>query len=392
MKNRLKAIVLTAAAALGLCGCGRRLDTEYVVETSYAPVLSAADPVRVDTTVASLEDLKQVLLDMVAEGTVIRGLLFDPAYAGDVNADLASACWQVRTQDALCAYCVENIAYDVSKIVNRYEALISVAYSKTAADRERIVPLPYVADAGELLRQAMRDGQDTLVLLIEHSSHTAEDMVDFTREVYREQPGLAPREPAVTVEITSGAETQRLYEIHLDYGLDPAEFAARQGALDAFDLLQGVDPVPLTEAERALFALCALTVRCRGTDDPAAGSIYDALIGCEADSRGMALAYVELCRRLGLSCQLVEGQHNRAEHCWTIVQIDGEYYHVDPQVCDASGLASGFLLSDEVAWGAWRWDYFAYPHCAGELNAAAVSYSGTAGGGKQNLPENEITP
>ena len=69
MKNRLKAIVLTAAAALGLCGCGRMLDTEYVVETSYAPVLSAADPVRVDTTVASLEDLKQVLLDMVAEGT-----------------------------------------------------------------------------------------------------------------------------------------------------------------------------------------------------------------------------------------------------------------------------------------------------------------------------------
>ncbi len=392
MKNRLKAIVLTAAAALGLCGCGRMLDAEYVVETSYEPVLSAADPARVDTTVASLEDLKQVLLDMVSEGTVIRGLLFDPAYEGDVYADLATACWQVRTQDALCAYCVENIAYDVSKIVNRYQALISVAYSKTVADRERILPLPYAADAGELLRKAMREGQDTLVLLIDRSSYTVEGMEDFAHQVYREQPGIAPREPDVTVEMTSGAETQRLYEIRLDYGLSPAEFAARQDALETFDLLQGVDPAPLTEAERALYALCVLTVRCRSTDDPAAGSIYDALIGCEADSRGMALAYVELCRRLGLSCQLVEGQRNHADHDWTIVQIGGEFYHVDPFICSESGIEAGFLLSDEDAWGAWRWDYFAYPHCAGKLSAAAVDRLHAAGAGEQNLPENEITP
>ena len=168
--------------------------------------------------------------------------------------------------------------------------------------------------------------------------------------------------------------------------------ATTMQALETFDLLQGVDPAPLTEAERALYALCVLTVRCRSTDDPAAGSIYDALIGCEADSRGMALAYVELCRRLGLSCQLVEGQRNHADHDWTIVQIGGEFYHVDPFICRESGIEAGFLLSDEDAWGAWRWDYFAYPHCAGKLSAAAVDRLHAAGAGEQNLPENEITP
>ena len=141
MKRRLTAFLLLAAAALSLCGCGSVFDTEYVVETDYEPVVSVASEPD-DATVATLDDLKEVLLNMVAEGDVSRIIHFDPAYEGDVSADLASACWQIRTQDALCAYCVENISYAVSKIVNRYEALISVLYGRTAEERESIVLLP----------------------------------------------------------------------------------------------------------------------------------------------------------------------------------------------------------------------------------------------------------
>ena len=393
MNRRLTALILSAAAALGLCGCSRVLDAEYVVETSFEPVLPAVESEVPGANVASFDELKEVLSDMVADGAIIRSLRFDAGYPGDVSADLASACWQVRTQDALCAYCVENIAYELSKIINHYEALVTIVYSKTEEDRERILSLPYAADAEELLRSAMREGTESLVLLIERSGYTAEGMEAFARGIYLSQPAIAPQEPSVRVEMTSGADTQRLYEIFFDYGLPAGELAERSAALSRLDLFAGIETETLSEAERALLACCALTVRSRAFEGSCTGSIYDALILREADCRGMALAYVELCRELGLNCQMVEGQRNREDHCWTIVEIDGEYYHVDPAACDQFGLRAGFLLSDEDAWGDYRWDYFDYPHCIGTLDAAAVSYPRGAGAPLESFfPGNENTP
>ena len=123
MSRRSMLCALSAAAALTLCGCSGVLSpdyfsTEYVVEATWEPVLSAGQSAPSDATVRTLDALKEELRRMVAAGESRRRIAFDSAYDGDASADMASACWQIRTQDALCAYCVENIAYDVSKIVN----------------------------------------------------------------------------------------------------------------------------------------------------------------------------------------------------------------------------------------------------------------------------------
>ena len=86
----------------------------------------------------------------------------------------------------------------------------------------------------------------------------------------------------------------------------------------------------------------------------------------------MAFGYVDLCHRLGLNCQIVDGQYNREDHSWNIVELEGEYYHVDPSVCDTVSVEEGFLLNDEEAWGVYRWDYFHYPHCTGTLSYEQV--------------------
>lgn len=98
----------------------------------------------------------------------------------------------------------------------------------------------------------------------------------------------------------------------------------------------------------------------------------------------MAFAYSALCRRLSLSCLIVDGQFDRQDHSWNIVQIDGAYYHVDTAVCSRSGLEAGFLLNDETAWEPYRWDYFNYPHCTGTLTLAAL----TGGGPEAETGEN----
>ena len=86
----------------------------------------------------------------------------------------------------------------------------------------------------------------------------------------------------------------------------------------------------------------------------------------------MAFAFVHLCTLLGLDCRMVYGQRSWEDYCWNIVNVDGDYYHVDPAVCAAGDLDGGFLVRDELMWEDCRWDVTAYPPCTGELSWYAL--------------------
>ncbi len=368
LKKRLIAVLLCAAAAVSLCGCGSVFDKEYVVEAPYVP--STADP-GAETgeriNVRYFSQLRQTLLDLVSEGKSEGNLVFDPAYEGDVAEDMASACWQVRSQDALCAYCVKNIAYELSKIVTYYEAKVTVSYSDAVPAAEEIVRLPYSTGIDELIDSTLEDARDQLVVLIGRSTYTAEQMEDLVNDAYCRRPALAPKAPRVGVKMLSGTGMQRLYEINLDYGVTQEELNSARAELEALDPFAQLDPEGLDEPGRALAAIRYLTEHCELSDSPEDGNIYSALIRGRAGGEGMAFAYVELCRRLGLDCRMIYGQRNWADSCWNIVELDGAWYHVDPTVCIQSGYEQGFLLRDEDIWASHRWDTGAYPRCTGEL-------------------------
>ena len=402
--KRLSALTLAAVLCL-LCGCGSLFDAEYVVETDYEPTAFPSGLEDTDTAVGSLEELEQLLLRTVMAGEDERRIAFDPGYEGDASADMASAVWQIRTQDALCAYCVENIAYDLSKIVNHFEAIVSIAYTKGAAELDKVVHLNYAPEAEPVISRAMEQGETSLVLLIDRSGATGEAMESFVSEIYRKNPVIAPREPRAHAEVITGADSQRLYEIDFDYGMDKAYLTKRREALHLFAPFPELDVTGMSEGERALLACRYLVDNCHYTENAEKNTVYAALIERYADSEGMAFGYVELCHRLGLDCQIVDGQYNREDHSWTIVQLEGDYYHVDPALCDSSGLEAGFLLNDEEAWGVYRWDYFNYPHCTGTLSYERLTQTETeeeaeesaeAGveeeetDGEEILPEEEI--
>lgn len=366
MKRRVL-LCLFCALALLLSACALSpFDNEYVLEYTYVAPSPATESETDESRVSEAEDIRALLRDMVAEGETQLRFAFRPEYRGDAGDDLGAACWQLRTQDALCAYCVENIVYEVNRGVNFTEAVVRVSYSEAAGDVTNIVRLRYAADARVPICEALRAGKTRLVLLIERSSYTEEGMERYVRELYEEQPGLCPRQPDVAVRQFSGEETQRLYELSIDYGLGEEEFAARMAALSALEPFTGIETSRLSEPERALLACRVLCEKAQYREDAPSG-IYDALVAGEADSRGLADAYTQLCRELGVPCQLVTGQKDWKEHYWNIVCLEGEYYHVDVSACIDGGLEAGFLMDDGFAWGAYRWDYFSYPTCEGTL-------------------------
>ena len=74
----------------------------------------------------------------------------------------------------------------------------------------------------------------------------------------------------------------------------------------------------------------------------------------EALCEGYSKTFAYLCQSVGIPCVCVHGYGNGGDHMWNMVQLDGEWYHVDvtwddPITTTGEQLCryTYFLLSDE---------------------------------------------
>ena len=366
MVRKTLAYILAAAAVFTLCGCSGWFNKEYLSVKDYVPPAQENYSSKDKINVRNFSGLRQALLRFAYAGESEGRIVFDASYDGDPLEDLASACWQVRTQDALCAYCVENIAYELTKIVTTNEATVYFSYSSFCESADKIVHLPFSYAVESTLLETMEKRDRKLVVLVSSSSYTAEDIESLLIKVYRENPTLVPREPRASVNMYSGTGSQRLYEISINYGLTAEELEQRIAALRAVDAFSGMEIEGLSDGQRALAACQYLMDNCQLSTSATDNTAYSALVNHMANSEGIALAYAELCRQLKLECSIVYGQRQWQDRCWNIVRINGSYYHVDAYECINSGLESSFMVNDENFWGNYRWDVASYPRCTGE--------------------------
>ena len=176
MGRKFVAFILTAAAALTLCGCSGWFNKEYLSIKDYVPPAQENYSSKDKISVRNFSGLRQALLRFAYAGENEGRIVFDASYDGDPLEDLASACWQVRTQDALCAYCVENIAYELTKIVTTNEATVYFSYSSFCESADNIVHLPFSYGVESTLLETLTNRDRKLVVLVSSSSYTAEDI------------------------------------------------------------------------------------------------------------------------------------------------------------------------------------------------------------------------
>lgn len=373
MFRKVAAMILVAAEVLCLCGCGSLFDKEYVSVTDYN--FSAAAGAKDDgkVTVKNMAGLKQAILNLAYSGENGGVIVFSQDYDGDTTEDIASACWQVRTRDALCAYCVENISYEINKIVTINEATLRITYSQHADSPQNISFLSYSYPMESLIRTKMENAERHFVILVSRSTYEdAEQLESLISKIYRSNPLLLPRKPHVSINMYSGTGTQRLFELSVSYMMSEDELIRQRHQLEEIRPVDAGSEAEMTEAQKAIAAVQYLTEICEYSNEGSRNTAYSALIEHAADSEGMALGYVALCQKLGLDAQIIYGQKNWSDHCWAIVKVDGSYYHVDPVGAEGGMADITVLGSDQTFWGTYRWDVAAYPKCSGPLSYAQV--------------------
>lgn len=82
-----------------------------------------------------------------------------------------------------------------------------------------------------------------------------------------------------------------------------------------------------SDMEKALYINDYLARNCEYDTTLSKFTAYDALVNQVAVCQGYALACLELADRLGLPCEVVTS--DSMWHAWNMIQVNGEYYHLD---------------------------------------------------------------
>lgn len=354
MLKRFVTILLLAAVLLTLGGCGSIFEQEYWSAHPYEePENTDAD----DTTeIHNYTGLLRALNAMVAGYETERVLVFGD-YSGIIGDDLATACWEVRSNTAIGAYCVESITYETEQVVAYCEADVTITYKRTADEVKSI----YSAQTRNGIIESVVDVLDaqrtTFAIQINTDALDDSDVSTLVETACLNHPMLAVDIPRMDITMYTGGTNQRIFEITLRYSATQNEISEWRAALDA--KLQALTGTLDGDAQDAALQACAVTAEACSMNGTSGSTAYHALVEGSTDSRGLAMAYKAMCDVLEIPCQVVAGRFDSVEHYWNIVQIGGKYYHLD--LAGYSGTV--WLQRDSDIWGRYWWDAESYPVC-----------------------------
>lgn len=373
MGKRALALLLLAAMLLSMCGCASLFEKEYLSVDEYEKpenLLNVDDT----TEIHNYTGLLRALSAMVAGYESERVLVFGD-YSGIIADDLAKGCWEVRSNTAIGAYCVESITYETEQVVAYCEADVQITYKRTADEVKSIYSVQTKSGIVDSVVDALDKQRATFALQISSNALDEGDVSALVENACLNHPALTVDIPSSDITMYTGGTSQKIFEVTLRYNAPQSEITERRTRLE--QALQEVTAeLVASSADAALQACVAVAERC--TMGGASGSTaYQALVGGQTDSCGLAMAYKAVCDLLEIPCQVVSGRMGSTAHYWNIVQIGGKYYHLD-----LAGYAGTIWLQrDSDIWGRYWWDAESYPECS------AQGFSWRPGQ-KLSLPEN----
>lgn len=303
-------IALALLLCLGLSGCSAMLERSYEASAPHVDRPATAE----DSSTLRVKDYRELVLAvlyLVSQGEetgVIQ--LYD--YAGDVETDLAAACLEVATQDPLGAYYVDYIKHELVRVVSYDQATLSLYYRRTPEQVASMVNVTGTSAIRAELRQALGSFDQEVVLRVAYLAEDEDSLAELVRQTYYGTPATALGMPQVEINLYPDSGSQRVVEILLTYPESAEELRQKYEALDRrIEQLTlpgpgGPDRPADIQASVAVGVVEGL-LEAATFDTEGDATPYAALVEGRANSEGMALAYSLCGKKIGLSCEIVEG-------------------------------------------------------------------------------------
>lgn len=315
-----------AALMLLSTGCSSMLNRDYSSVTVHSATPTAegdANTMRVQ----NYQELVNALIYLINQGEESGSIRYSGEEA-DFKKLMDEACLEVKQEDPLGAYAVDYIKYSVISIVGSYEADVQITYRRTREQMASIVDATGAAAIRSELSRALSSFDTEVVLRISYFEEDEAYIQQLVRQAYLSNPATALDFPDAQVAMYPESGQQRIVEVTLTYhqSLQTLESWRNSLSREAERICQPLTELTIKEKLDGITG----TLQSLGAYSAQGGSTaYDALLGGGGDSQGVALAFSLLCRQVGVTCSVVDGQKNGQSHFWNVVQTASGYRHVD---------------------------------------------------------------
>ena len=353
--KRCLAILLIILTVLTLCGCDAWMDGSYYSVTPHQQQ-------NIDQEVESVEVSNYTQLQAAMEELVHRGMESGVIYVAgldsirlDTYVDMAVS--NIINWDAVGAYAVEDVTYEVGKNAGKTAVAVDITYNRSRSEILRIKTTETMDEVQQEIANALEDCEANVVMLVEEYAKT--DFVQLVQDYVDLHPETCMEFPQVAAAVYPDSGAERVIEISFTY----------QTSRDTLRMMQNyVQPVFAAaslnvsgeEGESAKFSrmYAFLMERNDYRVETSITPSYSLLRHGVGDSKAFATVYSAMCREAGLDCQIVSGTRAGVPWVWNIICEDGVYYYVDLLISEASGR---MLRMTEQSMNGYVWDYSAYP-------------------------------
>lgn len=363
--KRTLCTLLVCALTLGLLtGCGSLFDRRSSSVTTHQEQSASEE----DASILRAEtyaDLVSCVQHFVSMGQP-SGTVHVYKYSGDIESDLEKACAEVQNEDPLGAYALNGIEYSYSRIISYYECTFHFSYRRGVADIAAIVSAYGNGMIRDLIQETLSAFDDSLAIRTSSFYTERTNLYTLVQEAYYASPATAMGYPDVSISVYPDSGETRIVEFTFTYEWTQATLKQRaQEVAAAAATLVGQDTAADSTVAGLLYSrlLQQTTYRADGSSN-----VYSALCLGSAGSEGIALAYSLLCQQAGIQCQLVKGTLAGEPHCWNIITLGEESWHLDVTRADPQ---TEFLHGDATMTAlGYSWSQEDYPVCGGEPQTA----------------------
>lgn len=355
-----KVIVFSLVIALLLSGCGGIYDSSYANVRSH----EQADNQKTGEIVSVKEysQLYEALKNIVAEGREI-GIISVAKYDQErISGDTKRAIATLLLEDPIAAYAAENITFELGTNSGQAAVAVTVTYLHDSKEIGKIRKVDTMEDVQQALASTMDSIGSGIVLYV--AQYTGMDVVQWTSEYMLQNPDKVMERPEITVNIYPEQGDSRVMEIKFQYQNSRESLKEMQSVVEKMvnaavifaekDSDEAQKYLTLYSVLRGLFQTYQF--------DTSITPAYSLLQYGVGDSKAFATVYGALCRKAGLTGEVVLGTRAGEPWYWNIIRCGEEYYHVDPVECVRR---ENFTMKSDWQMTGYVWDYSAYPVCGG---------------------------
>lgn len=347
--------ILCICLCLLLSGCNTILDGSYLWT---APHQAQDNPDEEHMMQASdYNELLSALAGMIENG-IEAGIIYIPKYQSRLtDVEMQNAVNTTLLSNPIAAYAVDTIGWEFGTNSGQKAVAITISYLHNRTEIRKIQHVTTIEEAEEKIHAALNDVSSGLVLYLENYKYT--DFVQIVESYAFLNSQYIMETPQVTVNVYPKWGVSRVVELKFAYQTSRDSLKSMQRQVSPIFSAARLYVTGDTENAQKFSQLYSFLIeRFDYTIETSITPAYSLLCHGVGDSKAFSTVYAAMCQLAGLDCQVVSGTHLGEPWYWNLININGDYYHLDLLECNKKGYFQ--KMTDSEMQG-YVWDYSAHP-------------------------------